>query len=107
MSTRAARGDVFQAVADPNRRAMLDLLLERERSVGDIARHFDLSFQGVSQHLGVLADAGLVRRRKAGRHRYYRAEPLALKEVHDWAGRYRRLWRRSLDRLGRHLDGDG
>lgn len=97
--------DVFQAVADPNRRVILDLLLERERPVGEIAQHFELTFQGVSQHLAVLAAAGLVQRRKAGRHRIYSADPEALRPVYDWVSRYRRFWGRSLKRLGRHLDG--
>lgn len=83
---------------------MLDLLLEKERPVGEIVEHFDLSFQGVSQHLGVLSDAGLVTRRKAGRYRYYRVDPAALEEVYEWVSRYRRLWRRSLARLERYLD---
>ena len=96
--------DVFHAIADPNRRAMLDLLLEKERPVQEIAEHFDFTFQGVSQHLGVLADAGLVRRRKEGRYRYYRASSSALKEVYDWTGRYRRFWGESLDRLEAYLD---
>jgi len=102
MSTE--RCDVFQAVSDRHRRVMLDLLLEKERPVGEIAEHFDLTFQGVSQHLGVLADAGLVSRRKVGRYRYYSASPQALKEVYDWASRYRRFWGRGLRRLGRYLD---
>jgi DNA-binding transcriptional ArsR family regulator len=106
MSTRTSQADVFQAISDPSRRAMLDLLLERERPVGEIAEHFDLSFQGVSQHLGVLSQAGLVTRRKVGRYRYYRIDPVALEEVYDWVSRYRRFWRRSLARLGRYLDED-
>jgi DNA-binding transcriptional ArsR family regulator len=85
---------------------MLDLLLRGERPVGEIAEHFDLSFQGVSQHLGVLADAGLVTRRKQGRYRYYRANPRALKAVDAWVARYRRFWRTRLARLGDHLDED-
>ena len=96
--------DVFQAIADPNRRAMLDLLLEKERPVQEIAEHFDFTFQGVSQHLGVLADAGLVSRRKVGRYRYYKASTSGLKEVYDWVGQYRRFWRQRLDRLADYLD---
>ena len=101
---RASHADVFHAVADANRRAMLDLLMGEERPVRDIAAHFDLSFQGVSQHLAVLADAGLVSRRKVGRYRYYRADPVALKEVYDWVSGYRRFWQRGLKRLDRYLD---
>lgn len=102
MSTN--RADVFHAIADPNRRLMLDLLVNKERPVREIAQHFEISFQGVSQHLAVLADAGLVRRRKVGRHRYYGASSTALKEVYDWVSRYRRFWQGSLDRLGNYLD---
>lgn len=96
--------DVFHAIADANRRVMLDLLSEKERPVQEIVEHFDISFQGVSQHLAVLAEAGLVKRRKVGRYRYYRASSAGLKEVYDWVGLYRRFWRRRLDRLGDYLD---
>jgi DNA-binding transcriptional ArsR family regulator len=99
-----AHADVFHAVADSNRRAILDLLMTKERPVQEIVEHFDLSFQGVSQHLGVLARAGLVSRRKDGRYRYYRANAAALKEVYDWVSMYRRYWQRSLRRLGTYLD---
>ena len=83
---------------------MLDLLAGRERPVQEIAEHFDFSLQAVSQHLGVLADAGLVTRRKEGRYRYYRADPGPLEEVYDWVSGHRRFWSESLDRLGRHLE---
>lgn len=58
----------------------------------------------MSQHLAILADAGLVRRRKEGRYRYYRASSEPLREVYDWVSRYRRFWMRGLDRLGQVLD---
>lgn len=101
MSTR--RADVFHAVADANRRAILDLLMTKERPVNEIAARFDISFQGVSQHLRMLANAGLVEHRRAGRHRYYRMNAEALKEIDDWVGRYRRFWQRGLERLEEHL----
>lgn len=100
------RHDVFHAIADPNRRVMLDLLAKQERPVQEIVEHFDISFQGVSQHLAVLAAAGLVQRRKVGRYRYYRTRSTALKEVYDWVSQYRRFWRQRLDRLGDYLDED-
>ena len=100
------RADVFHAIADPNRRAILDLLKSEEMPVSEIVEHFDVSFQGVSQHLGVLADAGLVRRRKSGRYRYYRADSAALKEVFDWVSQYRRFWSGRLDDLGSYLDAE-
>ena len=95
---------VFHAIADANRRSILDLLIDQERPVQEIVEHFEMSFQGVSQHLGVLAGAGLVTRRKEGRYRYYRADSAALEEVYDWVSRYRRFWASSLDRLGEVLD---
>jgi len=97
--------DVFQAIADPNRRKLLDLVATRERSVQDLAEHFDITLQGVSQHLQLLAAAGLVTRRKVGRFRYYRAQPKQLKRVHTWVSRYERFWTARLDRLGEYLKG--
>lgn len=101
---KTASRDVFHAVADTNRRMILDLLLEKELPVQEIVKHFNLSFQGVSQHLAVLAEAGLVSRRKLGRYRYYRAEPFALEEIHDWVEGYRRFWQRRLRNLKSYLD---
>lgn len=100
-----AQPDVFQAIADPKRRKLLDLLATRERSVQDLAGHFEITLQGVSQHLQLLVAAGLVTRRKEGRFRYYRARPRQLKRVHAWVGRYERFWTDRLDRLGEYLDG--
>ncbi|MEM7441866.1 MAG: metalloregulator ArsR/SmtB family transcription factor [Pseudomonadota bacterium] len=97
-------GDVFHAVADANRRKLLDLLSDGERPVQDLVPHFDMTFQAVSQHLHILAEAGLVTRRKQGRYRYYRAQPAGLQDVHDWTGRYRAFWENRLERLGSVLD---
>lgn len=96
--------DVYHAIADPNRRRLLDLLREEERSVQQLMPHFDVTIGAVSQHLKVLLDNGLVARRKEGRYRFYRAQPEALKEVYDWSARYRAFWESRLDRLGSHLD---
>lgn len=95
---------VFHALADRNRLAMLDLLFEKERAVQDIADHFDITLQGVSQHLNVLAKAGLVSKRKDGRFRYYRADASTLQGVYDWVSQYRQFWSQGLDRLDRYLD---
>ena len=99
-----ARPDVFHAVADAKRRRMMDLLLTGEKPVRDIAAHFDMTFQGVSQHLKVLADAGLVRARKSGRYNYYRAHPAGLKHIHAWVSRYEGFWADRLKKLADHLD---
>ena len=73
--------DRLQVVAQPHRREILRLVWDRERSAGEIARHFELTFGAVSQHLGVLRGAGFVRVRRAGSHRLYRADPDALGEL--------------------------
>lgn len=91
--------DVYAAIAEPNRRRMLSLLADRELPVRDLAAEFDITFQAVSQHLGVLYEAGLVTRRRQGRERFYSATPTPLREVHEWTGQYRRFWNERLDRL--------
>lgn len=96
--------DVYHAIADANRRKLLTLLSERERSVQELMPHFDVTIGAVSQHLKILLASGLVTRRKDGRFRFYRSNPAALREVHDWTEQYRRFWESRLDRLGDYLD---
>jgi len=93
------RQEVFDAVADPNRRRILQILAEGERPVQDLVHHFDLSFSAISQHLKVLREAGLVGRRQAGRNRLYSLRPEPLKDLHDWTEIYDRAWRERLNRL--------
>lgn len=97
--------DPFRALDDANRRRLLELLDDRERCVQELVPHLDITVGAVSQHLKVLLESGLVVRRKQGRHRYYRTRARALREVHDWTGRFRAHWEASLDRLGEYLDG--
>ena len=104
MAQPGKHSDVFHAIGDSNRRKLLDLLRDRERSVQALVPHFDITIGAVSQHLKILLESGLVSRRKEGRFRYYRARPKALKKVHDWTARYRRFWESRLDRLGNYLD---
>jgi DNA-binding transcriptional ArsR family regulator len=91
-------------LAEPTRRRILDLLLERPRPVGELVERLGLSQPGTSKHLRALRDAGLVRVRKDAQQRWYelRAEPLT--EIDEWLQPYRRLWSASLDALERHLD---
>ena len=96
--------DVYHAIADPNRRKLLELLTRQEHSVQDLVPHFDMTIGAVSQHLQILLASGLVTRRKEGRYRFYRARPEALREVQDWTEQMRRFWVASLDRLGDYLD---
>jgi DNA-binding transcriptional ArsR family regulator len=93
----------FDVLAEPSRRDILDLLRDGERSVGDLVQRLSLSQPGVSKHLRVLRDAGLVEVRPDGQRRMYelRAEPLA--EIDAWLGPYRRFWSGRLDALERHL----
>jgi len=99
-----ARVDVFQAIAEPNRRKLLDLLATGERSVQELAENFDIRLQGVSQHLQILAAAGLVTHRKEGRFRYYRATPDKLRQVRAWVDTYEKFWTERLDRLASQLE---
>lgn len=94
----------YAALAEPNRREILDLLRGGERSVGDLVDRLTLSQPGVSKHLRVLREAGLVDVRSRGKQRLYalRAEPLA--EVDAWLEPYRAFWSQQLDALERHLE---
>jgi DNA-binding transcriptional ArsR family regulator len=96
----------FEVLAEPTRRTILDLLRERERSVGELVSRLTISQPGVSKHLRVLREAGLVEVRTDAQRRWYglRAEPLS--EIDAWLQPYRRLWAQRLDALERHLDDD-
>lgn len=95
---------VFEVLAEPSRRRILDLLRERERSVGELVERLGLSQPGVSKHLRVLRNAGLVKVRQEAQRRCYglRAEPLA--EMDEWLAPYRKFWAGWLDALEEHLD---
>jgi DNA-binding transcriptional ArsR family regulator len=94
----------FEVLAEPTRRRILDLLRDEERPVNELVRGLDISQPGVSKHLKVLRDAGLVEVRQDAQRRLYRvrAEPLA--EIEAWLAPYRRLWANTLDALEHHLD---
>jgi DNA-binding transcriptional ArsR family regulator len=94
----------FTVLAEPSRRRILDLLRERERSVGELVEATALSQPGVSKHLRVLRDAGLVDVRPDAQRRFYGLRPEPLAEIDAWLAPYRRLWARRLDALERHLD---
>jgi DNA-binding transcriptional ArsR family regulator len=89
---------VFGAISHPARRRMLDLLVESGRSVNAIAEHFRMSRPAVSQHLGVLLEAGLVSEQRQGRERHYHLVPARLGPVREWIAAYEKFWD---DRLGR------
>ena len=96
-------GAVFEAIADPTRRALLDLLARNELSVNDMVEKYNVTQPAVSHHLRILRDAGLVKNRRAGRQRLYRMHGRPLREVYDWVAHYERFWTEKLDALGEHL----
>lgn len=98
------RRDVFQAIADPTRRAILELLSGQSRTVNQIAEHFDISRPAISKHLKVLTECGLVVMRKRGRERYCEARLDKLDEVADWLEPYRRTWEDRFSRLDKLLE---
>jgi DNA-binding transcriptional ArsR family regulator len=104
MSRPVASADIFQAIADPTRRAILDQLRDGEQSVKQLAEPFDMSMPAISQHLQVLGEAGLVQVRKVGRQRLYRLNPEPLKEVSEWVNPYEQFWQEKLDALGKYLE---
>jgi len=83
-----SRPDIYQALADPTRRRILELARDRERSVHELLAAFRVTQSAISQHLRVLRDAGLVRVRIAGRQHLYRAESAPLRRLAEWAGKF-------------------
>ena len=95
---------VFTVIAEPNRRAILGLLLASEQSVGEIERQLGMPQPAVSKHLRVLRDAGIVEATVDAQRRLYRIKPEPLQQLDAWLGPFRRLWIRHVDALERHLD---
>src|SRR3954471_565787 len=97
-------GVVFDILAEPHRRTILDLLRPGPRPVGDLVDHLHISQPAVSKHLRVLRDAGLVAASVDAQRRLYTLKPEALRELDQWLEPYRALWNASLDRLEQTLD---
>jgi DNA-binding transcriptional ArsR family regulator len=95
---------MFDVLAEPHRRQILDLLREDERAVGDLVAEVGISQPSVSKHLRVLRDAGLVEVRTDAQRRVYRLRPEPLREIDAWLQPYRAAWSKRLDALERHLD---
>lgn len=98
--------NAFEALAEPNRRRILDLLCERERPAGELVDALGLSQPGVSKHLKALREAGLVKVTADGQRRLYRLAPETLAEVDAWLLPYRRFWAGKLDALVRHVESE-
>ncbi|HZF67914.1 MAG TPA: metalloregulator ArsR/SmtB family transcription factor [Gemmatirosa sp.] len=100
----AAEHRIFQALADPSRRALYESLAGGEAAVKDLTARFDLSQPAVSQHLAALKGAGLVSARREGRRVYYRVEPRGLQPLADWVAHYRAFWTERVGRLEQLLE---
>src|SRR3954454_14776412 len=104
MARAATTADVFNAVAEPRRREILDVLIGGERPVGDIVVQLGLGQPQVSKHLKVLREVGLVDVRDDGRFRLYRLNGQALKPIHDWVSEYERTWSERFEALDAVLE---
>jgi DNA-binding transcriptional ArsR family regulator len=104
MPRASTTSDAFNAIAEPRRRHILELITGDERSVTDIADALDLAQPSVSKHLQVLRDVGLVRVRRDGRRTMYRINAEALRTIHDWSGMFARHWRGQLRRIKAHAE---
>jgi DNA-binding transcriptional ArsR family regulator len=105
MRAATAASDVFRAIADPTRRAILDRLRAGPANAGALAADFRQSRPAISKHLRVLRQARLVLATQIGRERIYAIDPVPLQSVAGWLEGYRAFWQSSLDRLKRHLEG--
>jgi len=106
MARAMASLDIFHAIADANRRVLLDRLASGEAPVSALVDEVGLSYSAVSQHLAVLLEVGLVTRREDGRQRIYRLEPQSLRVVHDWTSHYEKFWKGKLARLRKVIEED-
>jgi DNA-binding transcriptional ArsR family regulator len=98
------RRDVFQAIADPTRRAILDLLAAQPLTLNGVAEHFEISRPAISKHIKILAECGLVVIRQQGRERYCEVQMDKLSEVSTWVEQYRATWEQRFDRLEETLN---
>jgi DNA-binding transcriptional ArsR family regulator len=103
MARAATTSDAFNAIAEPQRRAILTLLRGQERAVNDVARALHIAQPRVSKHLRVLREVGLVRVRGAGQQRLYGLDARGLRPIHEWVGGFERFWNETLDRLDAYV----
>jgi len=104
MARASTTSDPFNAIAEPNRRHILEFIAAEERSVNDIADALELGQPSVSKHLQVLREVGLVKARKDGRRTMYRTNAEALRTIHDWAQMFAQYWRGQLRRIKAHAE---
>jgi DNA-binding transcriptional ArsR family regulator len=97
------RRDVFQAIADPTRREIIELLSQQSMNLNAIAEHFDISRPGISNHIRILNECGIIIIEKVGRERYCKIQPDRLREVSDWVGKYEELWIQKIESFEKYL----
>jgi len=98
------RRDVFQAIADPTRREIINLLAYESLTLNSVAEHFDISRPAISKHVKILTECGLITIRQEGRERHCQANLSKLKTVAEWTERYSAFWNKKLDALGDFLE---
>ena len=98
-----SRRDVFQAIADPTRRAIINMIAQEPLNLNAVAGQFDVSRPAISKHIKILTECGLIVIRQKGRERYCEAKLQTLNEVSDWVEQYRKFWNVKLDALEKYL----
>jgi DNA-binding transcriptional ArsR family regulator len=98
------RRDVFQAIADPTRREIINMIAHQSLHLNSVAEKFDVSRPAISKHIKILTECGLVTIKQHGRHRYCEANLKKLNEVSDWVEQYRKFWTQKLDALETYLE---
>lgn len=99
-----ARRDVFQAIADPTRRQIINLIATKSMNLNAIAENFDMSRPAISQHIKILTECGMIVIKQQGRERYCEAKLDTLREVTDWVDQYRQFWNKKFNSLDTYLD---
>ena len=99
------RRDVFQAIADPTRRAIINMIAGEQLNLNAVADQFDISRPAISKHIKILTECGLIVIKQQGRERYCEAKLAKLNEVSDWVEQYRQFWNAKLDSLENYLEG--
>lgn len=97
------RRDVFQAIADPTRREIINLIAHEKLNLNSVAENFDVSRPAISKHIKILTECGLIEIKQQGRERYCEARLEKLNEVSDWVNQYKEFWNKQLDSLEQYL----
>ncbi|HEY0652294.1 MAG TPA: metalloregulator ArsR/SmtB family transcription factor [Chryseosolibacter sp.] len=98
------RRDVFQAIADPTRRAIIHMLAQKPHNLNSVVGGFNVSRPAIAKHLRILTECGLVETRQEGREKFFEARLAGLQHVSDWTGQYKIFWTKKLDALGKFLE---